>query len=141
MSLIFSVSPASDIPIYRQITQRVRRALVLGHLKVGEQLPAVRTLAEELVVNPNTVARAYQELIRDGLAESRSGIGVFISERRQVFSKEERIRRLDQSVEQLAHEAILLDFPLSEVQVALEQQWKESHRKTTETGNPDGRKK
>jgi GntR family transcriptional regulator len=104
MSLVFSLSPASDIPIYRQIIQHIRRAVVRRQLDLGEQLPAVRVLAEALVVNPNTVARAYQELIRDGLLESRSGVGVFVAEKmRQVFSEEERGRRLDHAVEQLLH--------------------------------------
>src|SRR6267154_6110605 len=97
MSLGFSVTAASNIPIYRQIIQHIRRAVVLGQLKLGEQLPAVRTLAETLVINPNTVARAYQELIRDGVLESRAGRGVFVSERRQVFADAERVRRLQQA--------------------------------------------
>lgn len=125
MSLVFSLSAASDIPIYRQIIQHIRRNVIQGHLKLGEQLPAVRVLAESLVVNPNTVARAYQELIRDGLLESRSGVGVFVAEKmRQVFSEAERARRLDHAVEQLLHEALLLDFPLPEVRTAVEDQWK-----------------
>jgi len=141
MSLIFSVSPASDIPIYRQIVQHVQRAMARGHVKPGEQLPAVRSLAEDLVVNPNTVARAYQELIREGLAESRSGIGVFISERRQVFSREEQVRRLGQGIDQLIHEAILLDFSLPEIRAALEKRWKESQLDAVDPENPDRRKK
>ena len=127
MSLVFSISAASDIPIYRQIIQHIRRGIVQGQLGLGEQLPAVRVLAEALVVNPNTVARAYQELIRDGLLESRSGVGVFVAEKkRQVFSKEERERRLEQATEHLLYEALLLDFPLTEVRTALEDQFWES---------------
>jgi GntR family transcriptional regulator len=125
MSLVFSLSPASDIPIYRQIIQHIRRAVVQGQLDLGEQLPAVRVLAEALVVNPNTVARAYQELIRDGLLESRSGIGVFVAEKmRQVFSEDERGRRMAHAVEQLLYEALLLDFSLPEVRTYLENQWR-----------------
>ncbi len=125
MSLVFSLSPASDIPIYRQIIQHIRRNVIQGQLQLGEQLPAVRVLAESLVVNPNTVARAYGELIRDGLLESRSGVGVFVAEEmRQVFSNAERKRRLDHAVEQLLHEALLLDFPLPDVRATLEEQWK-----------------
>jgi GntR family transcriptional regulator len=125
MALGFSLSPASDIPIYRQIIQHVRRGILTGQLTLGEQLPAVRVLAESLVVNPNTVARAYQELIRDGLLESRSGIGVFVAEEsQQIFSEAERKRRLAHAVEQLLHEAILLDIPLPDVRASLEEQWK-----------------
>lgn len=125
MSLVFSLSPASDIPIYRQIIQHIRRAVALGQLALGEQLPAVRVLAEALVVNPNTVARAYQELIRDGLLESRSGVGVFVAEKqRQIFSEPERQRRLGQAVEQLLYDVLFLDFSLPEIRNALEAQWK-----------------
>ena len=125
MSLIFSLSPASDVPIYRQIIQHIRRNVILGQLELGEQLPAVRVLAESLVVNPNTVARAYQELIRDGLLESRSGVGVFVAEEsRQIFSTAERKRRLEHAVEQLLHEALLLDIPLPDVRASLEEQWR-----------------
>ena len=125
MALVFSLTAASDVPIYRQIIQHIRRAVAQGQLGLGDQLPAVRTLAESLVVNPNTVARAYQELIRDGVLESRSGIGVFVAEKvRQVFSEAERERRLGHALEQLFHEALLLDFSLPEVRAAMEAQWK-----------------
>jgi len=137
MSLSFSLSPASDIPIYRQIVQHIRRSVLLGQLKLGEQLPAVRVLAESLVVNPNTVARAYQELIRDGLLESRSGIGVFVAEEQcQVFSDAERQRRLAHAVEQLLHEALLLDIPLPDVRASLEEQWKTLQSQITKRKKP-----
>ncbi len=124
MSLSFSISPASEVPIFRQIVQQVQRAVSTGQFKVGEQLPAVRVLAEILVVNPNTVARSYQELIRDGVLESRSGRGVFVAERREVFSQEESERRLSHAAEQLCHEAILLGAGLPEVRTHLEAAWK-----------------
>jgi len=126
MALVFSLAAASDTPIYRQIMRQIRRAVALEQLQLGEQLPTVRALAESLVVNPNTVARAYQELIRDGLLESRSGIGVFVAEKvRQVFSPAERERRLRQAIEPLLHEALMLHFSLPEVRTALEEQWQE----------------
>ena len=125
MSLVFSLSPASDVPIYRQIIQHIRRSVIQGQLALGEQLPAVRVLAESLVVNPNTVARAYQELIREGVLESRSGIGVFVAEKsHQMFSDKERKKRLEHAVEQLLHEALLLDIPLPDIHASLEEQWK-----------------
>ncbi len=136
MSLVFSLSPASDIPIYRQIIRHIRRSIVQGHLKLGEQLPPVRTLAESLVVNPNTVARAYQDLVRDGVLESRNGVGVFVAEKpRQIFSEAERAHRLNDAVEQLLYEALLLDFSLPEIRSALENQWK------TLSAQPANRKK
>jgi len=123
VSLGFSISPASETPIFRQIVLQVLRALALGKLGVGDQLPAVRVLAESLVVNPNTVARAYQELIRDGVAESRAGRGVFIVQARQVFSDEERERRLRAVAQPLCHEAWLLGTELATVETILRSEW------------------
>lgn len=125
MSLTLSILPASDVPIFRQIMHQIQRAVAGRSLQVGEQLPAVRSLAETLVVNPNTVARAYQELIREGLLESRSGRGVFVAERRQVFSQAEQSRRLRHLAEQLCHEAALLGTAWPEVSALLETTWKQ----------------
>ncbi len=141
MSLSFLISPASEVPIFRQIEQQVRRAVSTGQLKVGEQLPAVRTLAEILVVNPNTVARSYQELIRDGVLESRSGRGVFVAERRDVFSQEESERRLSHAAAQLCHEAILLGAGLPEVRAHLEAAWKLLQEQSYQVNASEQRKK
>ena len=125
MSLTLSILPASDVPIFRQIMHQIQRAVAGRTLEVGEQLPAVRSLAETLVVNPNTVARAYQELIREGLLESRTGRGVFVAERRQVFSQAEQHRRLRQLAEQLCHEAALLGTPWTELKELVKTTWRE----------------
>ena len=129
MSPGFSISPASDVPIFRQIMHQIQRSVAARAMRVGEQLPPVRTLAETLVVNPNTVARAYHELIREGLLESRSGRGVFVAERRQVFSDAEQTRRLRHLAEQLCHEAMLLSSTWAELKALLEATWKELQRK------------
>jgi len=141
MSLSFSISPASDVPLFRQIMQQIHRAVAVGRIQVGEQLPAVRILAEELVINPNTVARAYQELIREGILESRSGRGVFVTERRQIFSDPERARRLQHAAEQLCHEAILLGSGFPEVRAVLDAKWKELQRETRSVETSEERKK
>jgi GntR family transcriptional regulator len=141
MSLAISLSPASDVPIFRQIMQQVHRAVSMGRLSVGEQLPVVRVLAEELVINPNTVARAYQELIREGVLESRSGRGVFVTVRRQIFSNQERTRRLQHAAEQYCHDAILLGSELPEIRTILEAKWKQLRRETHVIENPEERKK
>ena len=141
MALALSVSPASDVPIFRQIMQQIQQAVATGRLKIGEQLPAVRTLAEELVINPNTVARTYQELIREGVLESRTGRGVFVAERRQVFSEEERARRLFHAAEQLCHAAILLGAGITELRAILDAKWKELRRDARVIETSDERKK
>ncbi len=94
-----------------------------------------------LVLNPNTVARSYQELIREGLLKSQSGRGVFVAERRDVYSAEEQMRRLRHAAEQLCHEAILLGTPLPQVREILEAQWKELQREFRSVGTREERKK
>jgi len=121
MALGLSISPASDVPIFRQIMQQIHRAVATGRLAVGEQLPPVRSLAEDLVLNPNTVARAYQELIRDGVLESRSSRGIFVTERRQIFSERERSRRLHHAAEQFAHEGLMLGADVGEMREILQE--------------------
>jgi GntR family transcriptional regulator len=137
MSLGISIAPASDVPIFRQIIHQVQQAVALGRLQVGEQLPAIRVLAETLVINPNTVARAYQDLIRDGVLESRTGRGVFVSQKRQVFADAERQRRLRQATEQLCHEAVLLDFDLPQVRTTLDEAWSELKRSVAPVSSHD----
>jgi GntR family transcriptional regulator len=76
---IFTVDPRSGIPLYLQLTEQIKRAIALGTLAPGEQLPTVKALALELTVNPNTVARVYRELERDGVIDTSPGRGSFVS--------------------------------------------------------------
>lgn len=128
MAVPFTINTGSPVPIYKQITDQVRLAVTTGQLQVGEQLPSVRALAEELVVNPNTVARAYADLMREGFLEARSGRGVFITPKRRVFAREEGLRRLDPMLNALIGEAMSLDFTPQELRAAFEAklvQWKQ----------------
>src|SRR5213078_1897213 len=77
-------NPSSGVPIYLQLMEQVKHAIETGALRPGEQLPGIRPLAEDLVMNPNTVAKAYRELEHEGLIELRHGAGAFISERKQA---------------------------------------------------------
>ncbi|TWT75133.1 GntR family transcriptional regulator [Allorhodopirellula solitaria] len=109
------VVPGSGAAIYRQIADQVQRAVAAGELAVGDPLPSVRALAKELVVNPNTVAKAYAELVADGVLETQPGRGVFVTERRAVYSQDERLRRLDEALETAVNESIRLDFSNAEI--------------------------
>ena len=115
MNLRIAISTGSPTPIYRQIAEQVRMAIATGKVRIGDQLPSVRALAEDLVLNPNTVARAYTDLTRDGLIESRSGRGVFIIRKRKVFTREEGRRRLDPLLDALIGEAMAMDFTREEL--------------------------
>ena len=78
MPAIFTVDPRSGVPLYLQVIEQVKRAVALGTLAPGEQLPTVKSLALDLTVNPNTVARAYRDLERDGIIETSPGRGSFV---------------------------------------------------------------
>jgi GntR family transcriptional regulator len=115
MSLAIVVHPGSTVPIYRQIVEQVCAAAIAGRLSDDEALPSVRALAEQLVVNPNTVARAYAELSRDGIIEARSGRGMYLSERRRIYSGPERARRMEQAVSTFVSEAFVLGYEPDEI--------------------------
>jgi GntR family transcriptional regulator len=128
VSLNINIATGSSTPIYKQITDQVHLAVATGKLAVDEQLPSVRALAEQLVLNPNTVARAYAELAREGLVESRAGRGLFVIKKRKVFSREEGRRRLEPLIEGLIGEAMAMDFTRDELEEAFERklrQWKQ----------------
>ena len=76
--IAFHLDTRSGVPAYLQIVQQVKQALRLGMLNVGDQLPTVREVVEQVIINPNTVLKAYRELERDGLVASRPGQGTFI---------------------------------------------------------------
>ena len=118
MNLNIVINTGSATPIYKQITDQVRLAVATGKLAIGDQLPSVRALAEELVINPNTVARAYTDLAREGMIESRPGRGVFVTRKRKMFTREEGRRRLEPLMEGLIGEAMVMDFTQEELREA-----------------------
>jgi GntR family transcriptional regulator len=77
--MLFRPNPSLGVPIYLQLMEQVKHAVETGALRPGEQLPGIRPLAEELVINPNTVAKAYRELEHEGVIELRHGAGAFVS--------------------------------------------------------------
>ncbi|HSZ57770.1 MAG TPA: GntR family transcriptional regulator [Tepidisphaeraceae bacterium] len=121
MPLEISIATGSTVPIYRQIADQICRAAVTGQLAPGEQVPSVRALAEQLVVNPNTVARTYADLIREGVLEAQKGKGVFVARRRAVYTRAERLRRLQATLNAYVNEGIYLGFAPEDLRQALEQ--------------------
>ena len=77
--MLFRTNPSLGVPIFLQLMEQVKHAIETGALRPGDQLPAIRPLAEEIVINPNTVAKAYRELEREGVIELRHGAGAFVS--------------------------------------------------------------
>ncbi|HZU29344.1 MAG TPA: GntR family transcriptional regulator [Bryobacteraceae bacterium] len=78
--MVLKLNPASGVPIYLQLMEQIKYAIETGAVRAGEQLPGIRRLAEDLVMNPNTVAKAYRELEHEGVIELRHGSGAFVSE-------------------------------------------------------------
>jgi GntR family transcriptional regulator len=97
--VIFRVNSSSGTPIYLQLMEQVKHAVETGALRAGEQLPTLRKLAVELVINPNTVVRTYRELEHEGIIEIRHGSGAFVS---QAATGQLKISRKAQSVMQSA---------------------------------------
>jgi GntR family transcriptional regulator len=77
--MLFRPNPASGVPIYLQLMEQVKHGIETGALHPGDQLPGIRPVAEQLVINPNTVAKAYRELEHEGVIELRHGAGAFVS--------------------------------------------------------------
>jgi len=109
----FSVSPGNREAIWRQLADQVRAAVAQGVLRPGDRLPSVRELARRLVVNPNTIARTYQELEHEGLVHTRQGLGVFIAA--GVPPKALCQRELTELTERFLTEAVLLGCRPAEV--------------------------
>jgi GntR family transcriptional regulator len=115
------ITTGANTPIYRQIVDQVRLAVATGELTPGQEMPSVRSQAERLAINFNTVAKAYGELVRDGVLESLQGKGFFVAEKRQIYSKAERLRRLRQAVDTFIQEAVFLDFTADEIRTAVDE--------------------
>lgn len=102
----FRIAPGSGEPIYLQLIRQVKQAVAGGGLAPGARLPSVRALASSLVINPNTVARAYRALEEEGLIESSAGRGgSFIASRPHSLGAVERRRRLQPYVDRLIEES------------------------------------
>lgn len=115
MALELTIATGSSVPIYKQIADQVCMAIATGQLAPGDALPSVRAVAERLVVNPNTVARAYADLARDGRVVTQPGKGLTVAPRRQMLSDEERRRRLDLALDEFVREVVFLDFGRDEI--------------------------
>lgn len=115
------ISANDGVPIYLQIVNQVKYLVGSGRLGAGEEVPPIRTLAEQLLVNPNTVARAYLELERAGVVVKKHGSGTYISDAGSPLARKERVKILTQRADALITEAIHMDIDLQEVIQLLKQ--------------------
>ena len=115
------ISPHDGVPIYIQIVNQVKYLVAAGRLEPGEELPAIRVLAEQLTVNPNTVARAYRELEMTGVVEKRRTAGTYVSATGSPLARRERLRILTERIDALLAEARQLGIHTDEVVELLRQ--------------------
>ena len=120
--MLLHINPSSGVPIYLQIENQVKHYIASGAVKAGEALPSVRQVAADLRVNPNTVARAYQNLERDGVLRSVPGGRTYAAENPTGLLKAEKIRRLRPYARQIAVEGTQLRLDTKEIVNLVEQE-------------------
>jgi GntR family transcriptional regulator len=92
IAMLLRPNPSSGVPIYLQLMDQVKHAIETGALRPGDQLPGIRPLAEQLVINPNTVAKVYRELEHEGVIELRHGAGAFVARNPRTKKATEKVR-------------------------------------------------
>ena len=113
------IQPQDGLPIYRQISNQIKYLIASGQLKTGQELPGVRTLAEQLTVTPNTIVKAYDELEVGGLLEKRRGSGTYVTDTNSPLTRKEQRRILAQRIDAVLTEASQLSFTLEDVLILL----------------------
>ena len=127
------ISPNDGVPIYLQIINQVKYLVAAGRLVPGDETPPIRKLAEQLLVNPNTVARAYRELEREGVLISRQGAGTRVSAAGSPLSDAEKTRILAERADALLAEAGQLGVSFEEVIRLIEERRGKMNRQFEET--------
>ncbi len=108
---MIKVDSSSFIPIYEQVKGQIKRQVGLGILKPNQILPSIRDLASDLLINPNTVARAYRELEREGFINTRKGKGCYVSDLSKIMIEEERTALLNQIFDEAIEEGMKFNIP------------------------------
>jgi GntR family transcriptional regulator len=109
------ITTADGVPIYQQIVNQVKYLVASGRLSPGDEMPPIRVLAERLIVNPNTVARAYRELEAAGVVEKRRTAGTYVSEQGSPLARKERVKILTERVDALLAEARQMDVSFEDL--------------------------
>jgi GntR family transcriptional regulator len=122
------ISPDDGVPVYQQIVNQIKYLVASMVLHPGDEMPPIRALAEELLINPNTVARAYRELEVAGLVEKRGTVGTFVSSNPSRFTRRERLRILRQKVDALLAEASTLGIAVAEVKTMIDERASAMHQ-------------
>jgi len=115
------ITTSDGVPIYLQIVSQVKYLVAAGRLKAGDELLPIRVLADRLVVNPNTVARAYRELEMAGIVEKRRTAGTYVTDQGSPLARRERVRILAERIDALLAEARQMDIPVDEIMKLVQQ--------------------
>lgn len=114
------VNPRGGVPIYVQIVEQVRHALEVGGLRPGDRLPTVRQLASELTIAPNTIVKAYNELQRMGLVQSRPGVGTVVAQGVEEIDRERRVEAVFERLRVLVRDAAALGISEDQLWASLD---------------------
>lgn len=109
------ISTGDGVPIYLQIVNQIKYLVSCGRLAVGDELPPIRTLAEQLTINPNTVARAYRELEGAGIVEKRRTAGTYVSDQGSPLARRERLKIVTERIDALLADARQMDIDFEEL--------------------------
>jgi GntR family transcriptional regulator len=115
------INANDGVPIYLQVVNQIRYLVAAGRLSSGDELPPIRVLAEKLIVNPNTIARAYRELEQAGIVEKRRTAGTYITDQGSPLARRERLKILTGRIDQLLAESEQMDVGIDEVTKLLHQ--------------------
>jgi len=115
------VSPDDGLPVYRQIFNQVKYLVASGVLRPDEELPPIRALAQQLLINPNTVARAYRELEHAGIVVKRGTVGTFVSHAPSRLARREQLRVLRQRIDALLADASHMGVSLEELKEMIDE--------------------
>ena len=115
MPVQIHISTNDGVPIYLQIVNQVKFLVASGRLAAGEELPPIRGLAEQLLINPNTVARAYRDLESAGIVEKRRTAGTYVSDQGSPLARRERVKILTERIDALLAEARHMDVSIEDV--------------------------
>ncbi len=127
------ISANDGVPIYVQIVNQVKYLVASGRLKAGDELPPIRVLAERLIINPNTVARAYRELETAGLVEKRRTAGTYVSDQGSPLARRERVKILSERIDALLAESRQMDISQADLLKLIEQR----HASIEPSGNEE----
>ena len=127
--MFLEINPASAVPIYAQILDQIKYAIAAGAVGEGEKLPTVRSLAVQLRINPNTVGKAYRELEREGIVNTRVGDGTFVAAGGTAITKRERVRIVGRLVDNALVQAFHLALHDADVRKVVEERLKNLKRR------------